>query len=75
MLGQLISDKLTDNHCGKNTQLPLPNLLYEAIYRRLAGNEYLNDAERLSQDPTFVLIGSEKIRDHGAVPALAAASV
>ena len=28
--------------------------------------EDVNDAARLSQDPTFRLIGSEKIRDRGA---------
>jgi hypothetical protein len=27
----------------------------------MAGDEDVNDAERLSQDPTFRLIGSEKI--------------
>jgi len=32
----------------------------------LAGYEDLNDAERLSQDPTFRLIGSEKIWERGA---------
>jgi hypothetical protein len=32
----------------------------------VAGYEDLNDAERLSQDPTFRLIGSEKIWDRGA---------
>jgi hypothetical protein len=31
------------------------------FYSRLAGYEDLNDGERLSQDPTFRLIGSEKI--------------
>ena len=35
-------------------------------YSGLAGYEDLNDAERLSNDPTFRLIGSEKIRDRGA---------
>ena len=65
-LDQLISDNLTDNRRGKNTQLPLPNLLRQSIYNRLAGYEDLNDAERLSNDPTFRLIGSEKIRDRGA---------
>jgi predicted ribosome quality control (RQC) complex YloA/Tae2 family protein len=65
-LGQLISDNLTDNRRGKNTQLPLPDLLRQSIYSRLAGYEDLNDAERLSNDPTFRLIGSEKIRDRGA---------
>jgi hypothetical protein len=32
----------------------------------LAGYEDVNDAERLSQDPTFRLIGSEKIWERGA---------
>jgi hypothetical protein len=65
-LTRLISDNLTDNRRGKNTQLPLPDLLRQSIYSRLAGYEDLNDAERLSQAPTFRLIGSEKIRDRGA---------
>jgi hypothetical protein len=38
---------------GKNAQLPFPDLLRQSIYSRLAGYEDLNDAERLSQDPTF----------------------
>jgi hypothetical protein len=46
--------------------LPLPDLLRQSIYSRLAGYEDLNDAERLSQDPTFRLIGSEKIWERGA---------
>ena len=62
-LGQLISDNLKDERRGKNTQLPLSDLLRQSIYSRLAGYEDLNDAERLSQDPAFRLIGSEKIRD------------
>jgi Transposase DDE domain group 1 len=33
---------------------------------RLAGYEDVNDAERLSQDPTFRLIGSKKILERGA---------
>jgi hypothetical protein len=32
----------------------------------LRAYEDVNDAARLSQDPTFRLIGSEKIRDRGA---------
>jgi hypothetical protein len=65
-LSELISDNLTDGRRGRNTQLPLPDLLRQSVYSRLAGYEDLNDAERLSQDPTFCLIGSEKIRDRGA---------
>lgn len=37
----------------------------QSVYSRLAGYEDLNDAERLSQDPTFLLIGSEKVWDRG----------
>jgi hypothetical protein len=66
-LSQLISDNLTDARHGKNTQLPPPDhLLRQSIYSRLAGYEDLNDAERLSQDPIFRLIGSERIWDRGA---------
>src|ERR1019366_9832357 len=65
-LGQLIRENLTDARRGKNTQLPLSDLLRQSVYSRLAGYEDLNDAERLSQDPTFRLIGSEKIWDRGA---------
>jgi hypothetical protein len=46
--------------------LPLPDLLQQSIYSRLAGYDDLNDAKRLSQDPTSPLIGSEKIRGRGA---------
>jgi hypothetical protein len=65
-LGQLIRENLTDARRGKNTQLPLSDLLRQSVYSRLAGYEDLNDAERLSQDPTFRLIGSEKIWERGA---------
>jgi len=54
-LSQLIGENLTDARRGKNTQLPLSDLLRQSIYSRLAGYEDLNDAERLSQDPTFRL--------------------
>jgi hypothetical protein len=65
-LGSLMVEHLTDDRRGKNTQLPLPDLLRQSIYSRLAGYEDVNDAERLSQDPTFRLIGSEKIWERGA---------
>ena len=38
----------------------------QSVYSRLAGYEDLNDAERVSIDPTFRLIGSQKIWDRGA---------
>src|ERR1017187_3688050 len=64
--GELIAQHLTDSRQGKNTQLPLADLLRQSLYSRIAGYEDVNDAERLSQDPTFRLIGSEKIWDRGA---------
>ena len=62
---ELIGQHLTDSR-AKNTQLPLADLLRQSIYSRMAGYEDVNDAERLSQDPTFRLIGSEKIWERGA---------
>lgn len=61
----LIARHLTDSR-AKNTQLPLADLLRQSIYSRMAGYEDVNDAERLSQDPTFRLIGSAKIWERGA---------
>jgi hypothetical protein len=65
-LSELISEHLTDGRRGKNTQLPLADLLRQSIYSRLAGYEDVNDAERLAQDPTFRLMGSERIWERGA---------
>jgi len=64
--GDLIAQHLSDSRRGKNTQLPLADLLRQSVYSRIAGYEDVNDAERLSQDPTFRLIGSEKIWERGA---------
>ena len=64
--GDLIAQHQTDSRHGKNTQLPLADLLRQSVYSRIAGYEDVNDAERLSQDPTFRLIGSEKTWDRGA---------
>src|ERR1035437_5920488 len=64
--GDLMARHLTDSRRGKNLQLPLADLLRQSVYSRLAGYEDMNDAERLSQDPTFRLIGSEKIWERGA---------
>jgi hypothetical protein len=62
---ELIGQHLIDSR-GKNTQLPLADLLRQSVYSRLAGYEDVNDAERVSQDPTFRLIGSDKIWERGA---------
>jgi len=64
--GDLIAQHLTDLQRGKNTQLPLADLFRQSVYSRMAGYEDVNDAERLSQDPAFRLIGSEQIWDRGA---------
>jgi len=50
-LSELITEHLTDSR-GKNTQLPMADLLRQAVYSRLAGYEDVNDAERLAQDPS-----------------------
>ena len=63
--GELIERHLTDRR-AKNTQLPLTDLVRQSVYSRLAGYEDVNDAERLSQDPAFRLIGSEKVLERGA---------
>jgi hypothetical protein len=43
----------------------LADLFCQSIYSRMAGYEDVNDAERLSQDPAFRLIGSDKVWDRG----------
>ena len=64
-LGELIDRHLADPR-GKNTQLPLADLLRQSVYSRLAGYADVNDASRLAHDPTFRLIGSKKILERGA---------
>ena len=64
-LGDLIAQHLSDARRGKNTQLPLADLFRQSIYSRMAGYADVNDAERLSQDPAFRLIGSDKVWDRG----------
>jgi hypothetical protein len=54
-LGDLIAQQLADSRHGKNTQLPLADLFRQSGYNRIAGYEDINDAERLSQDPTIRL--------------------
>jgi Transposase DDE domain group 1 len=63
--GDLIAQHLTDSRRGRNTQLPVADLLRQSVYSRIAGYEDVNDAEQLWQDPTFRLIGSEKVWERG----------
>ena len=65
-LATLIAEHLSDSRQGLNTQFSLADLLRQSVYSRLAGYEDLNDAVRVSADPTFRLIGSPKIWDRGA---------
>jgi hypothetical protein len=44
----------------------LTDLVRQSVYSRLADYEDVNDAERLSQDPAFRVIGSEKVLERGA---------
>ena len=63
--GELIEQHLTDSRAN-NARFSFADLLRQSVYSRLAGYEDVNDAEQLSQDPTFRLIGSEKNWDRGA---------
>src|SRR5689334_20715500 len=65
-LEAIIAEHLSDSRHGLNTQFPLPDLLRQSIYSRLASYEDLNDAARLLTDPTFRLIGSPKPWDRSA---------
>ena len=62
---ELIDEHLTDSRAN-NARFSFADLLRQSVYSRLAGYEDVNDAERLSRDPTFRLIGSAKIRGRGA---------
>ena len=62
--GKLAEQHLTDPRAN-NARLSFADLLRQSVYSRLAGYEDVNDAEQLSRDPTFRLIGSEKIWDRG----------
>ncbi len=65
-LGKLINEHLSDSRQGTNKKFPLADLLRQSVYSRLAGYADLNDAVRVSSDPTFRLIGSKKNWDRGA---------
>lgn len=46
-LNAIVTDNIMEDRRGKNTQLPLPDLLRQFIYSRLARYEDLNDADRI----------------------------
>ena len=61
-----MAEHLSDCRHGLNTQFRLTDLLRQSVYSRLAGYEDLNDAQHLSTDPTFRLIGSPTRWDRSA---------
>ena len=64
-LGKLIDEHLTDSRQGTNKKFPFVDLVRQSVYSRLAGYQDLNDAVRVSADPTFRLLGSKKNWDRG----------
>ena len=64
-LATLIAAHLSDSRQGLHTQFSLADLLRQSVYSRLAGYEDLNDAVRVSADPTFRPIGAPTLWDRG----------
>ena len=64
-LGKLIDEHLTDSRQGTNKKFPFVDLVRQSVYSRLAGYQDLNDAVRVSADPTFRLLGSKKNWERG----------
>jgi hypothetical protein len=64
-VGELSERHWTDGG-AKHPQLPLTELVRQSLYSRRAGDEDVNDAERLAQDPAVRLIGAEKVLECGA---------
>ena len=64
-LGKLIGEHLSDSRQGTNKPFTFAALWQQSVDSRWAGYEDLHDAERVSADATFRLIGSKKIWDRG----------
>jgi hypothetical protein len=62
--GELIERHLADAR-GKNTPVAAGRFAATVGVQPLGGDEDVNDAERLSQAPTFRLISSRKIWERG----------
>jgi hypothetical protein len=67
--GKRIDQYLTDAR-AKNARFSFADLLRQSVYSRLDGYEGVNDAERMSHDLTFRIIGS----DHRSLIGVAATS-
>jgi Transposase DDE domain group 1 len=62
-LDLLIAQHLMDPRSGHNRHFPLPDLFGQSIYSRPAGYADTNDAERLTEDPTFRMLASRERRE------------
>jgi Transposase DDE domain group 1 len=62
-LSALIDRHLSDLRTGSNSWFPLPDLVRQSPYSRLAGYLDTNDAERLAKDPTFRMLASRELRE------------
>ncbi len=66
-LTRIADDYLQESRTGRNIRHHLVPLLRQSIYRRLAGYDDTNDAERLSQDPAMrVVVGWQGSEQTGA---------
>jgi hypothetical protein len=60
---------LHDTRTGQNAQHSLLALLRQSLYRRLAGYEDVNDAERLCLDPALRTVVGGRAKDNTAASA------
>src|SRR5436309_451201 len=60
------ADNLQDTRTGRNTRHGLAALLRQSLFRRPAGYEDLDDAQRLRVDPSMRTVVGGRARDHTA---------
>jgi|SRR5215813_13890748 len=68
-LTEMAGDVLADARSGKNGRHALGGLFRQSLFRRLAGYEDVNDAERLRHDPAMRwIVGSKAAQRSAASP-------